>query len=88
MILALWPHALQFELPALLFLCFIRLFIVVCSCFSGEPKQHQGRRLVDHKQVQARNFTACRPWRLFCFGSFGDFRCDVSLFIVILAKYI
>ena len=28
------------------------------------------------------------PRRLFCFGSFGDFRCDVPLSIVILVLYI
>ena len=34
--------------------CFIRFVFLVRSCyFSGEPKQKQGRGLVDHKLVQA-----------------------------------
>ena len=59
-ILALWPPILQFQLPALLFVCvlFVLLFVVVLS---GEPKQNQGRGLVNRKLVQApNNFIAGR----------------------------
>ena len=47
-ILALWPSVLQYQLPALLFFVFYSFSFVVRSCFSGEPKQNQGRGLVDH----------------------------------------
>ena len=53
-ILALWPPALQYQLPVLLFVCVLFvlfwLFVVVLSC---EPKQTQGRGLVYRKLVQA-----------------------------------
>ena len=56
--------------------------------FFGEPKQKQGRGLVDHKQVQApSNFIAGRPKAALSFWFFGDFRCGVSLFIVIHVIY-
>ena len=71
MILALWPPVLQFQLPALLYVCFIRFVFVVHSCFSGEPIQNQGQGLVDHKLVQAHQqfLLLAVPRRLFCFGS-------------------
>ena len=45
--------------------------------------------LVDRKLVEApSNFIAGRPKAaVLCFDSFGDFRCDVPLFIVILVIY-
>ena len=53
-ILALRPPVLQFQLPSLLLVCvlfvLVLLFVVVLS---GEPKQKQGRGLVDRKLVQA-----------------------------------
>ena len=51
-ILALWPPAVQYQLPALLFVCVLfvsfSFFVVVLS---GEPKQNQGRWLVDRELV-------------------------------------
>ena len=70
-ILALWPPALQFQLAALLFVC-VFLFVVVLS---GDPKQNQGRGLVDRKLVQAPPppplviLLLAVPRRLFCVGS-------------------
>ena len=56
---------------------------------SEEPRQNKGRELVDHKLVEAtNNFIADRPKAALLFWFFGDFRCDVLLFIVILAIYI
>ena len=67
-------------------LCFIRFVFVVRSCFSGELKQNQGRVLVDRKQVQAPSFYITgRPKAALLFWFFGDLRCGVLLFIVILA---
>ena len=43
-------------------LCFIRFVFVIRGYFSGEPKQNQGRGLVDRKLVQApSNYIAGRP---------------------------
>ena len=93
-ILALWAPALQNQLTALLFVCALfvlyLLFIVVMS---GEPKQNQGRGLVDCKLVQApppppSNFITGRPKAALLFWFFGDFRCGVPLYIVILVIYI
>ena len=55
MILALWPPALQCQLSALLFVCvsFVLFFFLFVVVLSGEPKQKQGRGLVDRKLVQA-----------------------------------
>ena len=50
-----------------------------------EPRQNQGRELVDRKLVKApSNFIADRPKAALLFWFFGDFRCGVPLFIVIL----
>ena len=89
MILALWPPVLQFQLPALLFVCVLFvLFLLFVVALSGEPKQNQGRGLVDHKLVQASsNFIAGRPKADLLFWFFGDFRCGVPLFIVTLVIY-
>ena len=64
------------------------LFLLFVLVLSGEPKQYQGRGLVDRKLVQAPPviLLLAVPRRLFCFG--GDFRCDVPLFIVILGLYL
>ena len=53
-------------------LCFSRFVFVVYSCLSSEPKQIQGRGLVDHKLVEApppNNFFAgpllfCPVWEI------------------------
>ena len=37
------------------------LFLVFVFVFSGEPKQNQGRLLVDHKLVQAPSIFYCWP---------------------------
>ena len=57
------PLCFSFVLFVLFF-----LFVVVVS---GEPKQKQGRGLVDHKLVQAPQYflLLAVPRRLFCFGS-------------------
>ena len=90
-ILALQPPVLQYQLPALLFVCvllvFRLLFVVVLS---GEPKQNHGRGLVDRKLVQVpspSNFIAGRPKVAVLFWFFGDFRCGMLLFMVILVIY-
>ena len=47
------------------------------------------RGLVDRKLVKAlSNFIAGRPKAAILFWLFGDFRCGVLLFIVILVMYI
>ena len=93
-ILALWPLALQCQLPALLFVCVLLVF-VVRRCLSGEPKQNQGRGLVDRKLVQGPSpppipplpviLLLDVPTRLFCFGSLviSDVACHfLSLFLL------
>ena len=63
------PICFSFVLFVLLF-----LFVVV----SGEPRQKQGRGLVDHKLVEApSNFIAGRPKATLLFWFFGGFRCGV-----------
>ena len=53
-ILALKSPVLQFQLPALLLVCVLLiLFLLFVFVLSGEPRQKQGRGLVDHKRVQA-----------------------------------
>ena len=83
MILALWSPVLQFQLPALLFVCvlFVLLFVVVLS---GEPKQNQGRGMVDRKLVEAPKWPSQGGSSVWFFG---DFRCGVPLSIVILVIY-
>ena len=78
--------------------------VLVCQCdaivviiLSDEPRQNQGRGLVDQKLVKAsththththlNNFIACRQKAALLFWFFGDFRCGVWLFIVILVIY-
>ena len=68
---------------------------MVCSCvafvvivLSDEPRQNQGRELVDHKLVKPpSNFIAGRQQAALLFWFFGDFRCGMSLFMVILVIY-
>ena len=90
MILALWPPALQCQLPALLFAYFLFvLFLLFVVVLSGDPKQNQGRGLVDRKLVRtSSNFIAGRPKAALLFWFFGGFRCGVLLFIIILVIYI
>ena len=49
-----YSPVLQFQLPALLLVCVLFiLFLLFVVVLSGEPRQKQGRELVDHKLVQA-----------------------------------
>ena len=55
---------------------------------SEEPRQNQGRGLVDRKLVEApSNFIAGRPKTALLFWFFGGFRCGVPLFIFILVIF-
>ena len=61
---------------------------------SDEPRQNQGRGLVDRKLVKAppppprpSNFIAGRPKAALLFWFFGGFRCGVPIFIVMLVIY-
>ena len=89
MILELWPPVLQFQLPALLFVCVLFvLFLSLVVILSGEPRQKQGRGSVNRKLIQAPdNYIAGRPKAALLFWFFGDLRCGVSLFIIILVIY-
>ena len=70
-------------------LCLFVLFFLFVVVVSGEPKQKQGRGLVDHKLVQAPPviFIAGRPKAALLFWFFGDFRCGALLFMVIHVIY-
>ena len=75
-------HAARFAFCS----CFIRFVFVL----SGEPKQNQGRGLVDRKLVQAPHpskFIAGRPKAALLFWFFGGLTFGVPLFIVILVIY-
>ena len=63
---------------------YVFCFLVFVVVLSGEPKQNQGRGLVDRKLVQTTpsNFIAA-----LLFWFVGDFRCGVLLFMVILVIY-
>ena len=78
-IFPLWPPALQYRPLTLLFVCVLFvLFLLLLVVLSGEPKQNQGRGLVDRTLVQAPppspdpseaiSFLTVPRW-LFCFGS-------------------
>ena len=55
---------------------------------SEETKQNKGRRLVDRKLFEAPgNFIAGRPEAALKFWFFGDFRCGMWLFTVLLVRY-
>ena len=67
--------------------------VLLCDTFdvtvlSDEPRQNQGRGLVDRKLVKAippSNFIAGRPKAALLFWFFGDFRCVcrcLSLFLL------
>ena len=93
-VLALRPPVLQFELPALLLVCVLFvLFLLFVIVLSGEPRQKQGRGLVDRKLVQAPPppppviFIAGRPKAALLVWFFGDFRCGALLFMVIHVIY-
>ena len=59
------------------------LFLLFVVFLSGEPKQNQGRELVDSKLVQApSNFIAGRPKAALLLWFFGDFRCGVLLLLL------
>ena len=80
-ILALWPPVLQYQLPALLFVCFIRfVFFLFVLVVSGKPKQKQGPQTSSSPPVI---FIAGRPKAAVLFWFFGDFRCGALLFMVI-----
>ena len=63
------------------------VLVLLCDAFvvnvlSDEPRQNQGRGLVDRKLVKApSNFIAGRPRRLFCFRSLAilDLACGYLL---------
>ena len=69
------------------------VLVLWCDAFvlivlSDEPRQNQGRGLVDHKLVKApSNFIAGRPKAAILFWFSGDFRCVALLFMVILVIY-
>ena len=73
------------------------VLVLWCDAFgfivmSDEPRQNQGRGLVDRKLVKApppppSKFIAGRPKAALLFCFFGGFRCGVSLFIDILVIY-
>ena len=89
-IIVLRPHVLQFQLPALLLVCVLFvLFVLIVVVLCCEPRQKQGRGLVDRKLVQAPPviFIAGRPKAALLFWFFGDFRCGALLFMVIYVKY-
>ena len=89
-IIALRPPVLQFQLPALLIVCVLLvLFVLIVVVLSGEPRQKQGRGLVDRKLIQAPPviFIAGRPKAALLFWFFGDFRCGALLFVVIHVIY-
>ena len=63
------------------------LFCIV-NVLSDEPRQIQERGLVDRKLVKApSNLIAGRHKAALLFWFFGNFRCGVLLFIVILVIY-
>ena len=74
---------------------FILLFEASVVIVSSDPRQNQGRRLVDRNLVKAppslspSNFIAGRPKAALLFWFFGDFRRGVLLLMVILdiSKY-
>ena len=77
-------HILTFKRRGTLGLRPLLLFVLVLS---GEPKQKQERGLVDRKLVQTPKFYCWLPKAALLFWLFGDFRCDVPLFIVNFAIY-
>ena len=77
------------KLSTLLFVCVLIVLFLLFIVVFDEPKQKQGRGLVDHKLVQAPPviFIAGRPKAALLFWFFGDFRCGALLFMVIHVIY-
>ena len=81
--------------PALFFVCVLFVLILLFGVLSGEPKQNQGRWLIDRKIVRAlpspppSNYIASRPKAALLIWFFSDFRYGVLLFIVlpVICKY-
>ena len=59
----------------------------VAIVLSDEPRQNQGRWLVDHKLVKATPHTPVILLQALLFWLFGGLRCGVPLFIVIRVIY-
>ena len=75
-----------FDLVVLVLWCDAFVVIVLCN----EPRQNQGRGLVDHKLVKAPPpviLIAGRPKAALLLWFFGDFRCGVLLCVVIHVIY-
>ena len=80
------------------FKCFVLVLrcntFVVIVFLSDEPRQNQGRGLVDRKLVKVKaspplcNFITGCPTAALLFWFFVDFGCGVLLFMVILFIYI
>ena len=70
---------------------FLQCDVSVVTVLSNEPRQSQGRGLVNRKLVEAPPpkgiFIAGRPKAALLLWFFGDFRCGVPLFFVILVIY-
>ena len=88
-ILALWPPVLQYQLPALLFDCFIRfVFLVRSSCvWWAGAGAGAGVGLPQAGSVPPVFFIAGRPKAALLLRFFGDFRCGALLFVVIHVIY-
>ena len=89
MILALWPPVLQYQLPVLLFVCFVRFVFPVRSCCIWKTKA-EARARVGRLQTSSSPpiiFIAGRPKAALLFWFFGDFRCGALLFVVIHVIY-
>ena len=89
MILALWPLALQYQLPALLFVCV--LFVLFCyselfSLVNQDRTKGEGWSTANQLKPPC-NFIAGRPKAALLFWFFGDLRCGALLFMVILVIY-
>ena len=73
---------------AFVFVSYSVCFLLFVIFLSGEPKQNQGRELVDRKLVQAPiNFIAGRPDAALLFWFFGDFTCVLIARSVAVAWY-
>ena len=70
-------------------LCFIRFVLLFLVVLSGEPKTEPRARVGRPQTGSSPPVISLLavPRRLFCFWFFGDFRCGVLLFMVILVIY-